>query len=146
VSIALALLTIFFGVTGLWFARHMQREVRTNSQWPTVPGKLGERGTAPMQTSRSVYPVVKYTYSVGGKDYANDQVYLLQKTGGFESAMRKLVDGLPETMPVHYDPKDPSRSYLLAQPMGTYWILLVFSVVVLVVGILRLLTLLLVGG
>jgi hypothetical protein len=41
-------------------------------------------------------------------------------------------------VPVHYDPSDPSRSYLLANKMGIVWIALLFGAFALLLGIMRL--------
>lgn len=127
---ALALLTLFFGVLAIGFGRHVLGKIRAERSWPTVPGKILERrvGEAMGGRTRSYLPHVKYTYSVGGREYTNDQVYLIRRTGGLHDKMQQLVDGLPDPVSVHYDPKDPAQSYLLVNPMSTVWILLVFGV------------------
>jgi hypothetical protein len=137
----LALLTLFAGGMALWAARHVWTEVRRCRDWPSVPGRILERGVgAPMGTpGRSYLPHVRYTYSVAGKEYTNDQVYVIRRTGGLADAMQRLVDRLPDPVPVHYDPEDPARSYLLVNPMGTVWILIAFGAGALLLGLLQML-------
>ena len=134
------LLTIFFGVVGLWIARYGYARVREARDWPTVQGHILERGVGePMGSGRAYLPYARYVYSVGDVDYTNDQVYLIRGTGGLADSMYRLVDGLPDPVPVHYDPAQPARSYLLSQPMGTLRIAAVFGVVVTAAGLLMLL-------
>jgi hypothetical protein len=126
---ALALLTLFFGLLALWFGRTAYMKIHAERRWPTVQGKVLERGVgAAMGRGRTFMPHAKYTYWVAGKEYVNDQVYLIRRSGGLHDQIQKLVDGLPDPVPVHYDPKDPARSYLLVNPMGTVWLLFGFGV------------------
>lgn len=137
-SIAIAVLTLLFGGLSLWAARYVHRQMRETRDWPTVPGKILERGVGePMGLDRSYMPHVKYTYFVGGKQYTNDQVYLIRRTGGLASQIQKLVDSLPDPVTVYYDPKDPVRSFLIVNPKGTFWLLLIFGLVVVTVGLLQ---------
>jgi hypothetical protein len=59
--------------------------------------------------------------------------------GGRTERIRQLVDGLPSPLPVHYDPRDPARSYLLVNPMGSIHVLSVFGVGAMLLGLLQLL-------
>jgi hypothetical protein len=135
-----ALLTIAMGAVSLWMARHIFTRVRGARGWPTVPGAIVERGVGgPMGTpGRSYLPRVKYTYAVAGTQYTSDQVYTVGRVGGSVAWVRRLVDGLPDPVPVHYDPRDPTRSYLLVNPAWPVWVLVVFGGVLLVVGLLKL--------
>ncbi|MBA3540676.1 MAG: DUF3592 domain-containing protein [Deltaproteobacteria bacterium] len=138
--VAFAVLTLVAGAVALWAAFYIAGEVRRNRDWPTVPGKILERGVGePMSgRGRSYLPHVTYAYAVDGKPYVNDQVYLIRRTGGTSDEMQALVDRLPDPVPVHYDPAQPSSSYLLVNSMTTFWILVVFGSLVLVVGVLQL--------
>ncbi|HEY4058745.1 MAG TPA: DUF3592 domain-containing protein [Kofleriaceae bacterium] len=135
-----ALLTVFFGVVAFVTARYISSEIRAHRDWPTVKGTIVERGVVPMEAvARSFRARAVYTYEVGGKTLTNDQVYLIRGTGGLQPEMQKLVDNLPASVDVHYDPADPQASYLLVNSLGIYWLLLAFSIVLLVVGALQLL-------
>ena len=61
---------------------------------------MGTRG-------RSYLPHVKYIYSVEVQQYVHDQVYVIRRTGDIADKMQQLVDGLPDPVPVHYDPEQP---------------------------------------
>ncbi len=78
-------------------------------------------------TSSSV-PEVKYSYAVGGTNYVNDQVYLVGRIGGSEDQIQRLLDDLPDPVPVHYNPQDPEKSYLLLTPGSGAWLLLAAGV------------------
>ncbi|HVV88704.1 MAG TPA: DUF3592 domain-containing protein [Kofleriaceae bacterium] len=142
-SIVIAVLCFAFGGLALWGGLRVSGDVKKHRDWPTVPGKILERRVGePMGTrGRSFLPYVKYTYTVDGKEYTNDQVYLIRRTGGLHDKMQQLVDGLPDPVPVHYDPKDPSQSFLLVNPSSTQWILIAFAVFAIFVGLAQLLIL-----
>lgn len=139
----IALLTLAVGMLALWMARRVSRDIRKGREWPAVPGKILERrvGDA-MGQGRTYMPHVKYTYSVAGREYTNDQVYLIRRTGNLADVIQRLVDGLPDPVPVRYDPNDPTQSYLLVNPMSTVWIVLGFGVLALVMGLLQVLVVL----
>ncbi|MDP2312994.1 MAG: DUF3592 domain-containing protein [Pseudomonadota bacterium] len=137
----LALLTFAFGALAFWAARHIYGEVRARRDWPTVSGRILERGVgAPMKAhGRSYIPHAKYVYTVAATEYTNDQVFLVRGTGGRREWNERLVAGLPDPVPVHYDPADPARSYLLVNPLGVVWVLVGFGFFALALGLLRLL-------
>lgn len=132
----LALLTFATGLAALWAAWTAWREVRRTRGWPTTSGRILARGVGePMGgPGRSYLPAVRYTYTVDGTPYEGDQVYSLRRTGGGADRMRRLTAGLPDPVPVHYNPADPARSYLLPTPPATLWLLTALGVVVTVVG------------
>lgn len=118
-------LYLFFAGLGVWAARYFSREMRRTRDWPTVPGRILERGVGePMGAGRSHLAHVKYAYTVAGKDYVNDQVYVIRRTGNLADKVKKTVDGLPDPVPVHYNPGNPAETWLLANSWSTYWILI----------------------
>jgi hypothetical protein len=133
------LLTIAFGLLGIWGARRVSREVRRRRGWPTAPGTILERGVGPAMGDGAFVPLVRYAYTVGGREYVNDQVYVIRRTGMLARGVRRLVDGLPDPVPVHYNPADPADSYLLAQPRSSFWLAAGFGAVATAVGLLMLL-------
>jgi hypothetical protein len=134
-----ALLTIFFGLIGLYIGRRGYAAVHEAINWPTVPGLILERGLGPAMGDLNYQPYARYSYTVEGVQYENDQVYLIRTTGGLADRMRRLVDDLPDTVEVHFDPADPSRSYLVKQPMLTLHLATVLGGVATTVGVLMLL-------
>lgn len=140
-SMVIPVLTTLVGLLGLWMARHVSRETRLTRNWQTTPGRILERGVgAPMGgPGRSYLPHVKYAYTVDGQEYINDQVYLIRGTGGLADSMQSLVDALPDPVPVHYNPAEPARSYLLDQPKSSFRIAAVTGTILLLAGLLQLL-------
>jgi hypothetical protein len=136
---------LYLAVAALMFimGRYIHREILEKGSWPTTPGKLLERGLGPkMQaTGRGTFlPRVKYRYVVNGTEYVGDQCYLIRGSGGLERQVLKLVNDLPETLPVHYDPANPAQAYLLVNPLSTYWILMGFAVLAALLGLMQIIT------
>lgn len=130
------ILTIGLGAFVLWSAFYVSREVRGKRDWPTVEGQVLERrleqaGTRPNTRA----PKVVYSYTVGGQAYRNDQVYLLAGTAGDKDEMQKVIDGIPDRAPVHYNPGDPKQSYLLGSSMTWFYILLPLGIVLALIGL-----------
>jgi len=131
-----AALFLIAGGIALWMAFYVGGEIKTKGDWPTVPGKILERRVGePLGKGRNYIPYVKYTYEVGGKSFTNDQVYLIKRTGNLADEVQKLVDGLPDPVPVHYNPANPADSYLIVNPVGTKWILVAFGALALLLGL-----------
>lgn len=82
---------------------------------------------------------VKYTYSVAGKEYVNDQSYLVGRTYGTGEAMKRVVNRLPNPVPVHYNPEDPAQAYLLVNHRWPVWICVAFGVGAFLLGLMQLL-------
>lgn len=134
-----ALITLSLASVATWASCHVDSETREKRDWPTVPGKVSERGLGPMTGERWSYEArVVYAYEVAGKPYKNDQVYLLPKTGGAPEVMRKIAAEIPDPVPVHYDPADPSHSYLLVNPPHTSWKFLACGIGAYVIGAMQL--------
>lgn len=126
--------SLVIGGSGLWVSFHMLAQIRRKGHWPTVQGRVLERGT--VVTGRGYTPLVRYEYAVGGETYVHDQIYLVGKTSNRqESEARKVVETLPDPLPVHYDPADPRLSYLLVTPRWWFWIFLVMSCFALLMGL-----------
>lgn len=139
-----AVLTLLFGGVAVWAARVMWREVREHRDWPVVTGDITERGVGDQLTTArtpgaTYKPRAVYTYTVAGTRYTNDQVWLIEGTGGTADAVKQLVDELPDRIDVHYDPENPQHAYLLANSHGMYYLTLGFGIVLLVAGVLQLL-------
>ena len=139
----IGLLYLAAAALALAMGRYLHREIREKRLWPTVPGKLVERGLGPkMQTQGpGMYlPHVKYHYVINQTEYVGDQCYLVRGTGGLDRQILKLVSSLPESVPVHYNPADPGQSYLLVNPRSTYWLLMGMGLLATLVGLVKLLT------
>jgi hypothetical protein len=137
----IAALFLAFGALALWGAFRVSSDIKKGRSWPTTPGKVLERRVGePMGTrGRTFLPVVKYSYVVDGKEYTNDQVYLIKRSGGMHDKMQRLVDSFPDPVPVHYDPANPASSYLISNPTSTSWLLVGFGALALLLGLAQLL-------
>jgi len=136
----IALLFVVMGGVALYIAFYVSSEIRRGKDWPTTPGKILERRVGERMATRgpNFLPYVKYSYTVDGTSYVNDQVYLIRKTGDLEDKIKKLVDALPDPVPVHYNPKQPSEAYLIINPMQTFWITLCVGILGIVLGLMQL--------
>jgi hypothetical protein len=105
-----------------------------------LPGKIVDRGIESLQSDgRSFTPTVTYSYSVAGKEYVGQQVYLTGRVGRTEDSAKRLIDGLPDAIPVHYNPQNPREVFLLADPAWIFWIATVFGLAAFVWGLLQVL-------
>jgi hypothetical protein len=128
-QILMAALTFAGSGLAFWIAARMRRDSRKSRDWPTVPGKIEERGIEAMQTDgRSFTPKVSYSYTVAGTQYGGQQVYRTGRVGSTKPSAQRLVEGLPDTIPVHYNPENPSEAFLLPNPNFLFWIAAAFGV------------------
>ncbi len=138
----LAILYLCFAGLAWWMAAFLSREIQKTRHWQTVMGSITGRDTdQPMQSVSFRYvPSVPYSYHVNGQEYKNNQVYLHKQTGNLHWQNHKLINNLPNPVPVHYDPQHPENSYLIANPKSTIWIMVIFGILAFVVGLLQLLS------
>jgi len=136
--VLLSVVAAFIGAVSLSMGVKTARESARTRGWPTVPGRvLSKEVGRSIGRGRTHALRVKYAYSVAGKDYESARVHPLGEVGYPDAQAR--IDALPAAVPVHYDPADPSRSFLLPMPASTTWIAIVFGAVVLAVSGLSLL-------
>jgi hypothetical protein len=136
-QLAFGVLAIVFAIIGSVMAFRFSREVREARGWPTVPGKILERGLGERLDRNAHVPYARYRYAVAGKTYENDQVFAVRRTGLPADEARALVDKLPDPVPVHYDPDDPARACLVINSMRMFWLILAFAAAVLCFGVIR---------
>jgi len=109
------------GLLGIYFlcVQPLVETVRATG-WPTVPGRVTEVGNGASRSKGStmVHPVVRYTYTVGGKPYERAGPFLMA-TGDFNEALGKrslnaVLDRyhVGQEVPVRYNPANPARSAL----------------------------------
>src|SRR6202012_1603699 len=139
--IFIAALTFAASAIAFWVSARLRRDFNRTRNWPTAPGKIVQRGTTPMQSdARSFTPEVKYVYTVGGKEYAGQQFYCTGRVGSTQKPTQRLVNALPDSIPVHYNPANPSDAFLLPNPPTIFWIAVALGFAALVWGLLQLLT------
>ena len=118
VAIVILVISIAAIATGV----SMMSASGTARGWPTVTGKITERGVGPATTTgasragRYVEPRVSYSYTVDGKHYTGHRIALAANAYD-EAKARKVANELPDSVEVHYNPSDPSDALL--QPSAT---------------------------
>jgi hypothetical protein len=130
--------TFTFACSGLafWISARLHSDNRKSRKWPSVSGTVVERGIEPMQSdARTFTPRVRYHYTVAGREYAGHQVYRTGRAGSMKQSAQRLVDGLPDSIPVHYNPEDPSQAFLLANPSWIFWVAIASGAVAFVWGL-----------
>lgn len=130
-----AVVVLVLGIASIVAACTTTSDIRAKSGWPSVTGKVLERHLEPGRRAWRKEPRVVYTFTVEGKLYRNDQVFMLPHTDGDETEMRNLVDSvIPDAPEVFYDPDDPARSYLIASSKLWFYILLPAGILLILVG------------
>ncbi len=134
----LSILAAFIGAVTLSMGVKTALASARARAWPTAPGRVLEKSVGrTIGRGRTQALRVKYVYAVDGNEYESARVHLLGEVGYPDAQAR--IDALPDPVAVHYDPADPSRSFLLPMPASTTWIAIVFGAVVLAVSSLSLL-------
>ena len=119
----------FWGLLCLYFAvRDLRWRIKAR-RWPTTPGRIVDRessfafhqkGGPDTGVGQDVYSsTIKFTYIVEGATYVGDCLYPNMKRNlGDPTIVQRVLKRLPEEPPVHYDPSNPSRGFLLFPPLG----------------------------
>jgi Protein of unknown function (DUF3592) len=110
------------GFVGLWAGCKQLRNRTALNNWPTTRGKVIERGTyqpfipAAGPPGFRYAPLVKYVYQVAGKEFINDSIrpkrIQLPQHNTKEWA-QKRANSFADEVTVHYNPADPSESFLI---------------------------------
>lgn len=140
-GIVFAAIAILVGALAVKSALLTAQRMRGSQGWPTVPGRILERGLGEHSARVSYYPRVRYAYSVDGREHVNDQIYAAARIARPAPQTQRFVDSLPDPIPVHYDPADPADSYLLPTPLSAYWVMLIGGTIAIVVGLVQLVVL-----
>jgi hypothetical protein len=134
-----AIVILVFGCALIAAGLSIRSGAMRGVDWPKTTAKVLERKVE--HRSRNVgYPVVRYRYSVEGKDYESDNVYAIGKVSKNMDESQKWVDSLPESIEVHYNPARPGEAYILSTPSVWFWIPLGIGALVVLVGLVRLLS------
>jgi len=123
-----------------------RQKSKTAAGWPTVVGEIvstdivahrssgaGKHGTV---TRSSYEPVVKYSYSVGDKNFGSRKIGFVDVSGSKASAQKRIesITSKGELL-VHYNPNDPKESILDPKATGSGG-LLGIGIVLVLLGIL----------
>ena len=142
-----AIVVLLVAVLMLWGQGVLRAEVSRASSWPTVPGELVERGVGELAATvngpvNRHYYKVRYRFVVDGKEYTGDQAWAHRQTSAWAEQVQKELDALPNPVPVHYNPKDPTQSCLMLNSTVAAWLILAGGILLLLVDALMWLTVL----
>ena len=117
-----AAFAFLIGTVGLWAGFKQLRNRVALNKWPTTKGKVIERGTfqpdipALGPPAFRHAPLVKYAYQVSSKEFTNDRIRpkrIQQPQHNTKKWAQKKAESFPDEVSVHYNPEDPSESFLL---------------------------------
>ena len=96
---------VLFGFLLLLGAGLEARRFAAEKQWPTVEGEIIEAKL--FETEGSAWLELKYRFEAAGTTYTDDGTL---DVDGIDAVPAKYREG--QVIAVHYDPKDPTRTYL----------------------------------
>ena len=98
-----------------WGRWHDKAPSPPGPAWPTVEGTISETRFRACDHGAAIAPEVTYTYLVDGRPHDGTLRFKASHCGT-QSAAQDIVDAWPlgSTLPVHVDPRDASRSVVLA--------------------------------
>jgi hypothetical protein len=117
------------------------RDVRRVRRWPRAPGVVISTGLRSMthteSAARSHRPVVRYRYTVDGKERQGDTLWVGRTEGGNEGWARSVLARYPvgAQVNVFHDPANPERTSLEAAVSPFGWALLVLGLIFLAIAI-----------
>jgi hypothetical protein len=137
------------GIVGIWTGLKQLRNRTALNSWKTVKGRVVERGTFQPNTPTlgtpafRHSPLVKYVYQVGAKEYTNTcihpkRIQLPQHLT--KDWAQKRSASFADEVTVHYNPEDPTESFLIQTPKRTLCIVIGASCLVILVGLIFLIT------
>lgn len=136
------------GTLGLWTGFKQLRNRAALNNWPTTKGKVIERGTFQPYiptTGPPAFrhcPLVKYAYQVSGKEFINDRIRpkrIQQPEHNTIKWAQKRANSFADDVTVHYNPEDPSESFLVQTSRAMLYIVIGASGLAILFGLLFLL-------
>lgn len=142
--------SFLIGAVGLWVGFYQLKNRTILNRWPTISGRVIERGTfqpdvpAMGPPAFRHAPLVRYSYRVDGKEFTNDRIRpkrIQQPQHNTKKWALKGAAEFPDEVTVHYNPEDPGESFLVQTSKGTLYIVIGASSVAILFGLLLLLVL-----
>jgi len=143
-----AAFSFLIGSVGLWAGFKQLRNRTKLDTWPTTRGKVIERGTfrpdipALDPPAFRHAPLVKYAHQVSGKEFTNDRIRpkrIQQPQHNTKKWAQKKAESFPDEVSVHYNPEDPSESFLLQTSRLMLYVVVGSSCLAILFGLLFLL-------
>jgi hypothetical protein len=126
-----------------------RQKSKVSATWPTTTGKIlttdivahhssGSSGHG-SGTRSSYEPVVKYSYSVDGKDFENTRIGFVESAGSKGSAEKRVESFTSkQELVVHYNPDSPNEAVLDIKATGS-GMLFGIGIILAILGIIALL-------
>lgn len=129
---------LVIGVVGLWTGFKQLRNRRLLDRWPTTSGRVIERGIfepqVPAGTPAYRYaPLIRYRYEVDGRELTNNYIHpkrIQLPRHSTRAWAQKRADEIPDEVVVHYNPDDPSESFLFQTPKKILYTVVVASILI----------------
>ena len=120
--------------SGVWQSGHSLRAAR----WPVATGTVTRAQAVPagrFADRRGWRPEVNYTYRTEGQTYSGERLNFFRLNPTSLRGARRVLAQYPvgQSVPVHYDPRQPSRS-VLQVGLGLSWPLWLLGAASLVLG------------
>jgi hypothetical protein len=137
------------GFVGLWTGFKQLRNRSALNNWPIAKGKVIERGTYQPNiptTGPSAFryaPLIKYNYQVDGKEFTGDSIRpkrIQQPQHNTQKWAQETASKFADEVVVHYNPEDPSESFLVQTPAILLYVVICASCLALLFGTVLLLT------
>lgn len=136
--------SFLIGAVGFWVGFYQLRNRAKLNHWPTTPGRVIERRTfqpavpALGPPAFRHAPLVRYLYRVAGQEFINDRIRpkrIQQPQHNTKKWALKKAAAFPDEVTVHYNPEDPSESFLVQTSKGTLYIVIGASSVAILFGV-----------
>lgn len=139
---------LLIGTVGLWAGFKQLRNRTKLNRWPTTKGRVIERGTyLPNVPSTGPpafrhAPFVKYVYQVLGEEFTSDYIRpkrIQLPQHNTKKWAQKKAESFPDEVIVHYNPEDPSESFLVQTSLAMLYLVCGTSGLAILFGLLFLL-------
>jgi len=129
---------LLIGIVGLWTGFKQLGNRKLLDRWPTTSGSVIERGVfeppGPAGTPAFKYaPLIRYRYLVNGKEFVNDYIHpkrIQLPRHSTRAWAEKRAAEIPDDVNVHYNPADPTESFLFQTPKRLLYVVVGISIVV----------------
>jgi hypothetical protein len=137
---------LFIGVVGTWTGFKQLKNRTALNRWRTTAGKVIERGTYQPDNIATMgppafrhSPLVRYVYEVEGREFVNDSIRpkrIQLPQHNTRKWAEKNAQSFPDQVTVHYNPDDPSESFLIQTSKLMLWIVIGASLSAVIFGLL----------
>jgi hypothetical protein len=113
------------GIVGIWTGVKQLRNRSALNRWPIQKGKVIERGTyqpyipTAGPSAFRYAPLIRYVYQVDGKEFTSDSIRpkrIQQPQHNTQKWAQAAANKFADEVTVHYNPEDPSESFLVQTP------------------------------